>query len=206
MKGPYENNKLYAIAVRRGSLKNGFTCAVFAQVRFNYSSRSSDDLAEGRFFAVDEADCGGTPDRWDPDVADGSLLTLSEDGGPYDLKSHEVLSLWDDRKEAWQQYEDRQAAGRKGAQGRKDRERQERSIELSRKTDAIRARRLATPTGQLEEAVPEVQSVLKMRARRGNPELYALDLTLTVEQFRKVMALVAADNDLVEAVIAFEGK
>jgi hypothetical protein len=196
VKGPYENNKVYAIAAARGGLKHGFVPAVFAQVRYNNTSRVSDDVSQGQFFLCDPEDNEGTAEEWYPDLG-GALLSLSEDEGPYDLPAAQVLSLWSDREEAWKAFEARRVAGRKGATSRKQREAEEKMARMVEKSKAYRAAKSATPAGRLEEH-PGIEHVFRVPARHERPEAIHLDLALSPKAFRKVMAWLKVDEALVE--------
>lgn len=204
MKGPYENNKVYAVAASRKGLRTGYVSAVFAQVRQEYSGRASGDSNEGKFFLVKPEEQGGTADKWDPDVAEGSLLALPEDEDPLDLLPSHVLSTWSDREEAWAAYEARRAAGRKGAAGRREREAQEKEEAAAAELKARRAKQAATPLGRLKKSTRGLENAFRIPAHDDRPEMVHVTLVLTQNNFRKLMAFRGADADLVEEFLASE--
>lgn len=205
MRGPYENNKVYAVAsYPRKGLKAGYVSAVYAEKHHNQHV-SPDAARGGQFFRVEPdefRDGGGNADHWDPNIPDGYLLALPEDEEPLDLGPSHVLSTWSDREVAWAAFESRRSAGKKGAQTRAEREAAEKAAVLA---DERRAHE-ESPLGRLKATTRGFVHAFVVPARNGRPERVHVSLELTPNNFRRLMTNRGADPDLVEEFLRVENE
>lgn len=192
MKGPFQLNRIYAIAsVGKFGFAGGLTPAVYA-----YDRRSADN----RFFTIgeDEIEHG---DVYDPRMGDDLKLD-SADEAAFRVPERQVLSLWSEREEALKRHQARSARGKVAAKTAKG------NKEAARKAawQELEDEHAKTPGGRIEAAHP--RTVISLRRRTGirpdktKVEIVNLDLRLSPGKFREIAVVLGIDSQMVEEFLA----
>jgi hypothetical protein len=183
VKGPFENNKIYAIAATsKGGVSGGVLPAVFA-----YDTRYD----EGRFFTIgrDEAEASGD-DVFNANLVGELMLDSAEDAG-YRVPERQVLSLWSRREEALREFTARSERGKAASQTKK----------------ALKAQREQERWNELQAAPSSAEARIEAHSRvlsigriiRGEKDVVLFSLRLKPEEFRdKIAPVLGIDAALVD--------
>jgi hypothetical protein len=185
MKGPFEYNKVYAIAaVGKAGIAGGVLPAVYAH---------DVEYSEGRFFTIGQDQAAEAADRedvFDPNLVGQLMLDSTEDPG-YRVPDRQVLSLWSQREEALARFKARSERGKAAAQTAKDNKRTA-AEEAAR---AFLEEHKATAAGRIED-LPGIMSI--NRIIRPERDRVFITLYMSPERFKKLAESIKIPAELVE--------
>jgi hypothetical protein len=185
MKGPFENNKVYAIAGHgKAGIAGGVIPAVYAH---------DAEYSENRFFTVgrDEADeAADRDDVFSANTVGELILDSSQDAG-YRVPDRQVLSLWSQRDEALAKFTERSERGKAAVQTAKTRK----AAELAERLRADREAQEASAEGRIE-ALPGIMRI--NRIIRPERDKVFITLHMSPERFKKFARHVSIPDELVE--------
>lgn len=183
MKGPFEYNKVYAIAaVGKAGFAGGIIPAVYA-----YDTRTD----EGRFFTVgrdEAAEAERREDVYTTEVVGELMLDSAEEAG-YRVPERQVLSLWSQRDEAVEKFKARSERGKVALANKKKRLAEERAAR-ARAADEAHA---LSAEGRIE-ALPGIRSIY--RVIRGDSDTVLLTLRLTPKRLEQMAVALGIDEGL----------
>lgn len=189
MKGPYENNKVYAIAGdgRQGVL-GGVIPAVYA-----YDTRTD----ENRFFTIGQdqaAEAANRDDVLSEDTVGELMLDSGEDAG-WRVPERQVLSTWSVRDEALETHRVRSERAKAAIQLAKDRKRAAAEARLRNEQQAHED----SAEGRIGN-LPGIMSV--HRIMRGEKDKVFITLHMSPERFKKLAQHIKIPVELVEEFLA----
>lgn len=181
MKGPFQNNRVYAIAsTAKYGVAGGVLPAVYA-----FDRRTATPM----FFTIgeDEIEDGDVYEtRLDQDLR----MDSGVDAG-WKVPDRQVLSLWSDREAALAQHSARSQRAKKALETKQRHE----AEALAAARQAEEAARASTAEGRLE-AIPGVDYV--SRIMRGDRDIVMFAMKLKPDTFRKIALALGIDQGLVE--------